>query len=247
MVSEVVYNPEDVTEIRDFAVVLAVVSAGLVAGARLDPPRPRGCGCRRRSSSCSRPRRSRTSSPGCRSRVSIRDVERIGVVALIAILFDGGMQIGWRRLRPVASPDRTARRRRHVPDRRARRRSPLRAILPVSWTTAAIIGAALAPTDPAVMFSVLARRDIGGRVPTILEGEAGANDPVAIALVVGLPAYATTGDVRHRRRRRLRARDGGRRGRRGRRRRSLLRAGDAPQPAAARGPEPAADARAAPA
>ena len=46
------------------------------------------------------------------------------------------------------------------------------------------------------MFSVLARRDIGGRVPTILEGEAGANDPVAIALVVGLLAYATTGRVR---------------------------------------------------
>ena len=66
-------------------------------------------------------------------------------------------------------------------------------ILPDSWTTAAIIGAALAPTDPAVMFSVLARRDIGGRVPTILEGEAGANDPVAIALVVALLAYASTG------------------------------------------------------
>ena len=66
-------------------------------------------------------------------------------------------------------------------------------ILPVSWTTAAIIGAALAPTDPAVMFSVLARRHIGGRVPTILEGEAGANDPVAIALVLALADYATTG------------------------------------------------------
>ena len=124
--------------------------------------------------------------------VSIRDVERIGVVALIAILFDGGVQIGWRRLRPsirpiallgIAGTFLTA----------ALGTVAAQIILPVSWTTAAIIGSALAPTDPAVMFSVLARRDIGGRVPTILEGEAGANDPVAIALVVGLLEYASTG------------------------------------------------------
>src|SRR5690349_25113626 len=44
--------------------------------------------------------------PGLSDPVSIRDVERIGVVALIAILFDGGPEIGWRKaqrvLRPVA-------------------------------------------------------------------------------------------------------------------------------------------------
>src|SRR5439155_19476966 len=65
--------------------------------------------------------------------------------------------------------------------------------LPVRWTKAAIIGAALAPTDPAVMFSVLARRDVGDRVETILEGEAGANDPVAIAIDIAIAEYATTG------------------------------------------------------
>ncbi|HEY3766275.1 MAG TPA: cation:proton antiporter [Gaiellales bacterium] len=130
--------------------------------------------------------------PGLSEPVSIRDVERIGVVALIAILFDGGVQVGWRRLRPQVRPIAllgivgtfvTA----------ALGAVAAQAILPVSWTTAAIIGAALAPTDPAVMFAVLARRDLGGRVPTILEGEAGANDPVAIALVVALTDYATTG------------------------------------------------------
>jgi len=130
--------------------------------------------------------------PGLSDPVSIRDVERIGVVALIAILFDGGLQIGWRKaqrvLRPVAllgvaGTFLTA----------ALGTLAAQAILPVSWTTAAIIGAALAPTDPAVMFAVLARRDMGGRAPTILEGEAGANDPVSIALVVGLLAYSTSG------------------------------------------------------
>ena len=39
------------------------------------------------------------------------------------------------------------------------------------WTTAWILGAALAPTDPAVMFSILGNKEIGGRTGTILEGE----------------------------------------------------------------------------
>ena len=60
-----------------------------------------------------------------------------------------------------------------------------------NWTTAGIIGAALAPTDPAVMFSVLGRREIGGRTGTILEGESGANDPVGIALMIGMLDFAT--------------------------------------------------------
>ena len=34
-----------------------------------------------------------------------------------------------------------------------------------------------APTDPAVVFSLLANRAIAGRTPAILEGESGFNDP----------------------------------------------------------------------
>ena len=179
------------TEIGDFAVVLAVVSAGLWLAlvstrltARLRVPAPVVFLIAAAAISDIQPRLSEP--------VSIRDVERIGVVALIAILFDGGLEMGWRRVRPslrpiavlgVAGTFLTA----------ALGTLAAQIILPVSWTTAAIVGAALAPTDPAVMFSVLSRRDIGGRVPTILEGEAGANDPVAIALVVGILAYATSG------------------------------------------------------
>jgi cell volume regulation protein A len=64
----------------------------------------------------------------------------------------------------------------------------------VSWITSWLIGAAVAPTDPAVMFSVLGNREIGGRTGTILEGESGANDPVGIALMIGLLEYATADD-----------------------------------------------------
>jgi len=49
-------------------------------------------------------------------------------------------------------------------------------------------GTALAPTDPAVVFSVLGRREVAGRSGTILEGESGANDPVGIALLASLLA-----------------------------------------------------------
>jgi cell volume regulation protein A len=62
----------------------------------------------------------------------------------------------------------------------------------LSWTSALLIGAALAPTDPAVMFSVLGGREVAGRSGVILQGESGANDPVGIALMLGLLEVATS-------------------------------------------------------
>jgi cell volume regulation protein A len=41
------------------------------------------------------------------------------------------------------------------------------------------------------MFSVLGDREVGGRTGTILEGESGANDPVGIALMIGMIELAT--------------------------------------------------------
>jgi cell volume regulation protein A len=54
------------------------------------------------------------------------------------------------------------------------------------WRAALLVGTPLAPTDPAVVFSVLGRREIAGRSGVLLEGESGANDPVGIALLVAL-------------------------------------------------------------
>jgi cell volume regulation protein A len=121
--------------------------------------------------------------------IDIVTVEKIGIVALIVILLDGGIHVGWRRFRGSAYPITmlgfvgtflTA------------------ALVAVaahygfdfSWTTSWLIGAALAPTDPAVMFSVLGNREVGGRSGTILEGESGANDPVGIALMIGMIEFA---------------------------------------------------------
>src|SRR4029079_3346158 len=42
--------------------------------------------------------------PSLADALSIQQVERIGVVALILILFDGGMHVGWRRFRAAVVP-----------------------------------------------------------------------------------------------------------------------------------------------
>jgi cell volume regulation protein A len=53
-----------------------------------------------------------------------------------------------------------------------------------------LLGIALAPTDPAVVFSVLGRREVSGRSGTLLEGESGANDPVGIAAMAAMLAVS---------------------------------------------------------
>ena len=45
------------------------------------------------------------------------------------------------------------------------------------------------------MFSVLGRREVSGRTGTILEGESGANDPVGIALMIGMIEFATSANA----------------------------------------------------
>ncbi len=125
--------------------------------------------------------------------LSIRTVERIGVVALVVILFDGGSRIGLRRLRTAALPILSL----GIVGTFATAGVTMLAahwLLGFSWITSGLIGAAIAPTDPAVMFSVLGRREVGGRTGTILEAESGANDPVGIALMIGMIEFATSDD-----------------------------------------------------
>jgi potassium/hydrogen antiporter len=132
--------------------------------------------------------------PSLADPLTFQTVERIGVVALIIILFEGGLHVGWRRFRGSLAPIAllgvvgtfaTA----------AVIAVLAHLLLDFGWTTSWIIGAALSPTDPAVMFSVLGNREVGGRSGTILEGESGANDPVGIALMIGVLEFATTDDA----------------------------------------------------
>lgn len=119
--------------------------------------------------------------------------ERIVTVALIFVLFDGGMHIGLKRFRTAAGAvlwigvGGTA-------VTAAALAVTAHLLFGFGWNTALLIGAALSPTDPAVVFSVLGRRQISGRSGTILEGESGANDPVGIALMAVLLG-ATQGGI----------------------------------------------------
>lgn len=122
--------------------------------------------------------------------LGVHAVEWIAGAALVVILFNGGMDIGWARMRTAAGPVlslgalgtfATA----------ALIALAAHALLGYSWTLAGIVGAALAPTDPAVVFSVLGGTTIHSRAGTILEGEAGFNDPAGIALMLGMIDLAT--------------------------------------------------------
>jgi potassium/hydrogen antiporter len=120
-------------------------------------------------------------------RLSDGTVQRVVSVALAFILFDGGMHIGWRKFRTaatatvwigVAGTFVTA----------AAAAVAAHLLFGLGWKLALLLGTALSPTDPAVVFSVLGRREVGGRTGVLLEGESGANDPVGIALLVALIA-----------------------------------------------------------
>ena len=114
-------------------------------------------------------------------------VEEVVTAALVCILFAGGMSIGWRRFRSSAMPITlvgvlgtflTA----------AGGAVLMHTAFGFSWFVSLLVATAVAPTDPAVVFSVLGNREVEGRSGTILEGESGANDPVGIALMTALLA-----------------------------------------------------------
>jgi cell volume regulation protein A len=125
--------------------------------------------------------------------VSIKEVERLTVVALVVILFDGGLHIGLRRFRRSAGPILAL----GILGTFATAGIVAVAahyLLGFDWVFAGLVGAAVAPTDPAVTFSVFGSREFRGRAGTILEGEAGMNDPVGIALMIGMIELATEDD-----------------------------------------------------
>ena len=114
-------------------------------------------------------------------------VERVVTVALVCILFDGGMQIGWAQFRSAAVPV-TVTGVAGTFGTVAAGALLAHAAFGLSWYAAVLLATAVAPTDPAVVFSVLGQREVSGRGDVILKGESGANDPVGIALMTSLIA-----------------------------------------------------------
>lgn len=103
-------------------------------------------------------------------------------IALVCILFAGGMQIGRKRFRSAAMPITV------VGIAGTFLTAAGGAVLihwafDLSWYLSLLVATAVAPTDPAVVFSVLGKREVAGIGGTVLEGESGVNDPVGIALM----------------------------------------------------------------
>ncbi len=125
-----------------------------------------------------------------RDAVGLHVVENVVTLALIVILFDGGLHLGRRRFRAAAAPIVT------LGTVGTGATTALIALVSHSvfgldWKFSLVLGAALAPTDPGVVFAVLARQQLQGRTSAVLEGESGFNDPAGIALLLGFVQLAT--------------------------------------------------------
>jgi cell volume regulation protein A len=120
----------------------------------------------------------------------------LGFSALILILSEGGLTTSWDDIKESVAP--------------AALLSTLgvvisvavvgvaaHLVLDVSWTVALLVGAVLASTDAAAVFSVLRRVPLPRRLTGLLEAEAGFNDAPVVILVLALAGQATSGSASH--------------------------------------------------
>jgi cell volume regulation protein A len=108
----------------------------------------------------------------------------LGTIALVLILFEGGLSSGWSEIRPVLGTAASL----------ATLGTLATALLAgvaskwifgLSWLEGMIVGSAIAATDSAAIFAVLRNSTLEKRLARSLEGESGMNDPVALLLVIG--------------------------------------------------------------
>ena len=112
-------------------------------------------------------------------------VQSLSVMALVLILFDGGLSTSTRAVRDLAAPAAllaTA----GVGVTMAVVACGARLLLAVEWETALLLGAVVSSTDAAAVFSVLRRAPVPARLRNLLEVESGFNDPAAAMLTIGV-------------------------------------------------------------
>jgi cell volume regulation protein A len=120
--------------------------------------------------------------------VSLSDpelVQSLGVVALVVILFEGGLTTDVRQLRRGAAPGLALA---TVGVAVTAGVTALGAVwlLDLPSRVAWLVGAIVASTDAAAVFDLLRRAPLPERLAAVLKVESGANDPVAVLLTVGL-------------------------------------------------------------
>jgi cell volume regulation protein A len=108
-----------------------------------------------------------------------------GTIALLVILYEGGLTTKPTDLRRAAMPGfllSTA----GVVLTALVLGAGTHLLLDVDPVTALLIGSVVASTDAAAVFAVLRRAPLPRRLTALLEVESGSNDPVAIMLTIGL-------------------------------------------------------------
>jgi cell volume regulation protein A len=112
----------------------------------------------------------------------------VGTIGLALILYEGGLQTSWRRLREVAVPAAllsTV----GVTVSTLITAGAAHVLFDFSWLHALLLGAVVASTDAAAVFATLRFTQIRRRLARTLEAESGGNDPMAIALTLGFIAW----------------------------------------------------------
>ncbi|WP_100398130.1 potassium/proton antiporter [Bacillus sp. FJAT-44742] len=118
--------------------------------------------------------------------INLTDVEYvqvIGIVALVIILFEGGIHTNWSTVRPVIGTAIS------LATVTVLLTSVILAffaywILDLTLFEAFLLGALVGSTDAAAVFATLKGKNIKARLGAAMEGESGANDPMAVFLTL---------------------------------------------------------------
>ncbi|WP_342526974.1 potassium/proton antiporter [Chryseomicrobium sp. FSL W7-1435] len=107
----------------------------------------------------------------------------VGILALIVILFEGGMQTKWKTMRtvlPAAASLATI----GVLLTTVGIGVVAKFVLDLSWLEGMLFGAIVGSTDAAAVFAVLGNKNIKPNITSTLEAESGTNDPMAVFLTI---------------------------------------------------------------
>ncbi len=119
--------------------------------------------------------------------------QTIGMIALVIILFEGGLQTEWRNVKPVlkgAGVLATG----GVLITTAVLAVASHYVLGLGWIESFLLGSIVGSTDAAAVFSVMSGQNIKPKMSATLEMESGSNDPMAMFLTVAFIQWITMPD-----------------------------------------------------
>lgn len=119
--------------------------------------------------------------------------QSVGVVALVFILFAGGLDTQWQTVR-MAIKEGVLLSTIGVGITAVAVAWLAVTFMGFTWLTGILLGATMAATDAAAVFSVLRGKgvELKGKLKPILELESGSNDPMAVFLTLGMIQWITT-------------------------------------------------------